>query len=133
MAHDYCPYELVFDRTSNLPKHFNSVERIEPIYNIDDYAKETKFRLEQAFKRARLILESNKRKQKFYYDKNCFDFELKIGDQVLLKNETGHKIEYKYTGPYTVIGIGDNENIRISNINKKEHKVHKDRLKVFIS
>jgi len=32
MVHDYCPYELVFGRTSNLPKHFNSVERIEPIY-----------------------------------------------------------------------------------------------------
>jgi len=90
--------------------------------------KETKFRLEQAFKRARLILESNKIKQKCYYDKNCLDFDLKIGDQVLLKNETGHKLEYKYTGPYTVIGIGDNDNIRISNINKKEQKVHKDRL-----
>jgi len=28
--------------TSNLPKHFNSVDRIEPLYNIDDYAKESK-------------------------------------------------------------------------------------------
>jgi len=55
MAHDYCPYELVLGRTSNLPKHFNSVNRIEPLYNTDDYAKESKFRLEQAFKRARLM------------------------------------------------------------------------------
>jgi len=27
---------------------------------------------------------------------------LKIGDQALLTNETGHKLEFKYTGPYTV-------------------------------
>jgi len=69
MAHDYCPYELVFGRTSNLPKHFNSVDWIEPLYNIDDYAKESKFRLEQAFKRAKLMLEFHKQKQKISYDR----------------------------------------------------------------
>jgi len=36
MAHDYCPYELVFD----------TIKSIEPIYNIDDYARESKYRLE---------------------------------------------------------------------------------------
>jgi len=64
MAHDYCPYELVFGKTSNLPQHFNSIDKIKPLYNVDDYAKESKFRLEQAFKRARLMLESHKKKQK---------------------------------------------------------------------
>jgi len=64
MAHDYCPYELVFGKTSNLPKHFNSIDKIQPLYNIEDYAKESKFRLEQAIKRARLMLESHKLKQK---------------------------------------------------------------------
>jgi len=32
-------------------------------------------------------------------------FELKIREQVLLKNETGHKLEHIYMGPYTVIVI----------------------------
>jgi len=64
MALDYCPYELVFGRISNLPNHFNSVDRIEPLYNIDDYAKESKLRLEQAFKKARFMLEFYKQKQK---------------------------------------------------------------------
>jgi len=50
MAHDYCPYELVFGSTLNLPKHFNSKGRMEPIY-----AKKTKFRLDQGSKRVRLI------------------------------------------------------------------------------
>jgi len=69
MAHDYCPYELVFGKTTNLPQHFNSIDKIKPLYNVDDYAKESKFRLEQAFKRARLMLESHKKKQKIRYDK----------------------------------------------------------------
>jgi len=99
MAHDYCPYELVFGKTLNLPQHFNSIDKIKPPYIVDDYAKESKFRLEQAFKRARLMLECHKKKQKIRYDKNTLDFDLRIGDQVLLKNETGHKLDFKYTGP----------------------------------
>jgi len=35
MAHTYCPYELVFGKTNNLPKQFNSIENKEPIYNIN--------------------------------------------------------------------------------------------------
>jgi len=46
------------------------------------YAKESKFRLEQAFKRARLMLEFHKKKQKIRYDNNTLNFDLKIGDQV---------------------------------------------------
>jgi len=40
MAHDYCSYELVFGKTSNLPKQFNTIKNIEHIYNIGDYARE---------------------------------------------------------------------------------------------
>jgi len=67
MAHDYCPYELVFGKASNLPQHFKSIDKIKPLYNVDDYAKESKFRLKQAFKRTRLMLESHKKKQKIRY------------------------------------------------------------------
>jgi len=35
---DYCPYELVFGKTNNLPKQFKSIENIEPIYNIDEHS-----------------------------------------------------------------------------------------------
>jgi len=50
-----------------------------------------------------------------------------------LKNETGHKLDSKYTGPYTVESLEDNENIIISNNKNKKQTVHKDRLKTFIS
>jgi len=58
MAYNYCPYELVFGKTNNLPKQFNSIE---PIYNIDDYAKESKHRLEVAYKRARIMIEEKRK------------------------------------------------------------------------
>jgi len=38
----------------------NSVDTIDPLYNLDDYAKESKFRIELAHKRARLILDNKK-------------------------------------------------------------------------
>jgi len=57
MAQNYCPYELVFGKVNNLPKQFNGIENIELIYNIDDYAMESKYRLEVAFKRARKMVE----------------------------------------------------------------------------
>jgi len=68
MAHNYCPYELVFGETNNLPKQFNSIENIEPIYNKDDYAKESKYRLEVAYKRAKIMIEENKKNNKILYD-----------------------------------------------------------------
>jgi len=42
MAHGYCPDELVFGKTSNLQTQFNTIKNIEPLYNIDDYARERK-------------------------------------------------------------------------------------------
>jgi len=68
MAHNYCPYELVFGKTNSLPKEFICIENIEPIYNIDDYAKESKYRLEVAYKRARIMIEKNKENNKILYD-----------------------------------------------------------------
>jgi len=60
--HDYCPYELVFGR---LPRQFanvNKTNRIEPLYNVEDYSKNIKYRLEVAYKRARTMLEEHKKK-----------------------------------------------------------------------
>jgi len=85
MAHDYCPYELVLGKPSNLPKQFNSIKNIEPIYNIDDYGRESKYRLGIAHKRSKIMLQENKRKNKEFYDLTANDIDISIGDKVLLK------------------------------------------------
>jgi len=66
------------------------------------------------------MLESYKLKQKISYDKTSF-----------LKNETGHKLNYKYTGLYKVTEIGERNNNIITNTKNKKQTVHKDRLKTF--
>jgi len=49
MAHNYWPYELAVCKTLKLPINVNSVDGLEPFYNIYDNAKESKFRWYQAF------------------------------------------------------------------------------------
>jgi len=130
MAHNYFPYELVFGKTNNLPKQFNSIENIEPIYNIDDYARESKYRLEVAYKKTRIMIEKNKENNKIVYDQKIKNIDISVGDQVLLRNETGHKLDYQYTGPYKQTEIGKRNNIIITNNKNKKQTVHKDRLKI---
>lgn len=131
MAHNYCPYELVYSKTPNLPKELSIKNNIDPIYNIDNYAIESRYRLEMAYKRARIMLENHKRKNKEYYDRKVLDKEIIINDKVLLRNETGHKLDNRYLGPYIVVGIEEPNNIIIKDDKNKTQKVHKDRLKTF--
>lgn len=51
MARYYSPYELVCGETTSLTKQFNTIHNIKPIYNKDDYAKESKYRLELLIKK----------------------------------------------------------------------------------
>lgn len=129
IVHDYCPYELVFGRLPRQFKDFSKINKIDPIYNLDDYSKELKCRLELSYNRARRMLEKAKADRKLRYDRNTNNFELKIGDKVLLRKETGHKLDKRYEGPYDVVDIGINDNITIKTGSKKQQIVHKDRLK----
>ena len=129
--HNYCPYELVFAKTPNSFQIFN-VDKVEPLYNIEDYAIETKFRLEVAYKRAQQLLDRNKLKQKLNYDRDIIDYNFRIGDLVLLKNEAGHKLETQYKGPYKIKKIDLRNNVTI--FDKKTNKTqiaHKNRLKLY--
>lgn len=129
-VHQYCPYELVFGRTPRQIVNSGKLDKIDPLYNIEDYAKETKYRLEIAYKRARLMLDKAKERQKMLYDKKVNDFTIKVGNLVLLKNEVGHKLQNKYLGPYTVVEIKDRDNIKIESNTGKTQIVYKDRLKI---
>lgn len=53
------------------------------------------------------LIEIEKQKRKIEYDKRTNDLQLEIGNLVLLKNDSGHKLDNQYLGPYKVIEIGD--------------------------
>lgn len=77
----YSPYELVYGHGPRLPRDFNS-GKVETIYNIDNYAKIAKYRIQRANKLAKLILEKLKIRNKNYFDKRAKPINIEIGNEV---------------------------------------------------
>lgn len=125
----YTPYELVYGKKCNLPSNIGN--KIDPVYNYDDYIIELKHKLQVAQKDTRETLIGNKQNRKNTYDR---DYKTKNdrfeqGDLVLLKNENRKKLDPIYIGPFEVLDDkGVNCEIKYGN---KKMIVHKNRLKPF--
>ncbi|RVE41280.1 hypothetical protein evm_014071 [Chilo suppressalis] len=91
---------------------------------------EFKFRLQRAQQDAVQNLLKSKSLRKCVYDKNVNSVTYNENDFVLLKNETGSKLDTLYTGPYRVIS-DLSPNVKIVKDNK-EIIVHKNRTKPFV-
>lgn len=125
----YMPFELVHGFKPNLPSSLKSP--IEPCYNYDDYALELKFRLQNSWKIARENLIHRKLKVKESFDKSSNLVNFKIGDKVLLRNETRKKLDPVWEGPYIVTEVNSNVNSTIK-IRNKCKIIHNNRLKLFV-
>lgn len=126
----YTPYELVFGKTCNLPSNLTN-DVVEPLYNPDNYVLELKYRLQLAHKEVRNNLILRKTQRKLVYDRKCNPISYKPGDLILIKNETGTKLNKLYKGPYTV--LSDNEPNVIINKDDKLETVHKNRTKRYVT
>lgn len=124
----YAPYELVFGKKCNIPTRLTS-NVVEPIYNIDNYALELRYRLQLANKDAREKLIADKIKRKCAYDKNSKSTVYEKDDLILLKNETGTKMDRVFHGPYSIVE-DCGPNVKLLKDNKIE-LVHKNRIKPF--
>lgn len=128
----YSPFQLVFLKTPRAPQKLSS-NTIDPIYNIDDYVKEMKFRLQTAHKDARDYQVNIKQVRKNLYDKkfvvNTKDFA--VGDFVLIRSGAPHKLDSVYDGPHQIVSV-DDSNVYVS-IRNKLRKIHKNRVKLFRS
>ncbi|KAK9680232.1 hypothetical protein QE152_g39265 [Popillia japonica] len=99
-CHQYTPFELVFGKKCNLPQSI-SAGRIDPLYNIDAYSQEIRYRLQIAQKKAQEWLQIAYRHRKIAYDKKAQHTEaqhteVRIGDLVLITNESRHKFDPWY-------------------------------------
>lgn len=129
IIHDYCPFELVFGR--GIPNlNFLRENKVEPFYNHDAYDKEIKYRLQLSQVRAHEELKKAKLRQKLYYDRQLNPIKVKVGDLVMVRNESGHKLDNVYNGPYTVIDLDNKNNIKIK-IKNKHVNIHKNRIKMY--
>jgi transposase InsO family protein len=128
----YTPFELLFGHEARVPTSLQ--EQPTPRYNYDDYAEELKGRMRAAHAVARDRLMRAKTKSKRDYDKGTVQLTLKIGDKVLLFDESvrrgrSKKLGAKWIGPYMVLGV-DGVNATIKR-GRDTVKVHMNRLKPF--
>lgn len=123
----YTPYELVFGKSVVLPSNINN--KVDPLYNFDNYQLELKYRLQVACQDARRNLIDSKNKRKVVYDTKSRPANYNAGNKVLLRNDAGSKLEQLYNGPYEV--VKENVSNITLKIDGKEVSVHKNRVKPY--
>lgn len=123
----FSPFEIVFARKAELPTNDNR------IYTYDDYVSQLKFLLGKTSEIVRNQNKMMKEKNKVLYDKKANDLNLLVGDEVFIKNiqtGEGQKLQPKYRGPFEVIEILNDFNVKI--LDRNQHKVvHKDLFKKY--
>ncbi|XP_067633073.1 retrovirus-related Pol polyprotein from transposon 412 isoform X3 [Eurosta solidaginis] len=124
----FSPYELVFGKAANLPKELQT-DKIDPIYNIENYSKEVKFRFQKTHELANKTVTEHKLKNQTGYNKSSQPISVKVFDKVLLEKEPRDKHSSIYIGPYTVIGIDGVNVTLIDDETKKKKIVHKNRIR----
>jgi len=133
-ATGYTPFELIYGRQADLPTALTKPPK--PTYNYDDYAQELKERLRATNQLAREHVKDEKIKAKLQYDKNTKEISFKVGDKVLVFDETlrrgrSKKLESLWTGPYKIIEKHSKVNYTIKK-GRKTTRIHVNRLKPFI-
>jgi Retroviral aspartyl protease./Reverse transcriptase (RNA-dependent DNA polymerase)./Integrase core domain. len=129
VLHGYTPFELVFGKRPTTPEFISSP--ITPIYNIDNFAKELKHRLQVAHSRVQEYLQKDKVLRKTFYDGKASPANLNINDKVLVRDEARHKLDPVYKGPLVITRIdGVNASIR-DPVTRKTTTVHKNRLVLY--
>lgn len=122
----FSPFELLFGRVPNTLEILQK-NQAEPCYNIDDYAKEVKYKMQVAYSLARKLLIQSKELNKKIYDKNLNNVQFKLLNKILIVDEK-HKMNPIYESPYTIKEI-DNNNVTIQHdITNKQKIVHKNRI-----
>lgn len=128
IEHSFTPFELVFGHKANLPIDFRKTSNHEPIYNLEEYYNELKFKLNITNKLARdNLLERKESRQKVVNEK-INPIDLRIGDHIYITNENRKKLDPFYLGPYIVKEI-NSPNCTIVNENtNKQTVIHKNRI-----
>ena len=125
----YTPHELVFGKIARAP---SSDPDITDTTNESYAAYLTSLfnRLRETQTIARENLNNAKKRSKGYYDRKLNTHEFRIGDNVyLLKEPNKGKLGDQYVGPYEIIEILSNHNVKIAISRYKIKVVHENKLK----
>lgn len=86
----YSPYEIVYKKKP-VPMNDILTGNVDPIYNVENYVKESKFMMQQVYKDTVEILDKIKEQNKRNYDKTANLMNIEKGDFVRVKQEPYHK------------------------------------------
>lgn len=126
--HNFTPFELVYGHQVNYPSSLKTPDSIDPVYNLENYTNELKFKLQTSATKARELLDLAKTKRISNHSENANPISINLQDKVWLKNENNRKLDATYVGPFTVIEI-NHPNLKIMDMNGKIQTVHKNRVK----
>lgn len=101
--------------------------RVDPLYNLDNYVKETKLKLQTIYNETSKLIDKMKEKNKRHYDKKTNTTDYKIGDIVKIYNEPYDKFKFIFDGPFEISKVSD-KNVEIILGNGKKYVTHKNRI-----
>jgi len=127
-VHGYSPFELVFGKTAPVFE-FLTTNKVDPLYNFEAFEKELKFRLQIAQKKAAEFIKEAKFNSKNSYDKTTNSQIIQINDMVYIRDESRHKLDSIYVGPYKVLEVDNMGNCKLD-LKNKHSVIHKNRLKL---
>lgn len=128
--HKFTPFELVYARRANLPQYALS-GRMDPLYNIENFAKEAKYRLQLTAEAARNLLNKNKIRTKASYDRHAKPLIIQLNDEVMERDEAGHKHSALFKGPFRVVAIDEPNVTMLDEKTRKTRTVHKNNVTIF--
>jgi transposase InsO family protein len=131
-ATGYTPSDLVYGFKLSVPSALQNNPSIR--YQYGDFVAELKSRLQSIHHIARKRLISLKEKSNEYYDRDTKENTMRVGDKVLLYDETvrrgrSRKLSSQWLGPYKIISM-DGVNATIKK-GRHSQKVHLNWLKPF--
>ena len=95
--HNYTPFELVFGKKLNTFEFCKNLQ-VDPLYNLDSYQKELKFRLQTTHANVIQTILREKENRTKITNYTIIPTDLQIGDVVYLKKENRHKLD----GPFLI-------------------------------
>jgi hypothetical protein len=135
-ATSYMSFQLLFGRLPNLP---GVLQRQPPsvFYAYDRFVKELEARLQCSYGMACRNLERAKAVNKRHYDQYVHMPKFKIGERVLVKDESvrrgrSKKLEAPYVGRCEIIGI-EEPNLVLRSRQSKTFRIHANRAKLFFA
>lgn len=124
----FTPHELVFGKLARVPTSELSPEEL-CNESYAEYLTNLYNKIRDVQEAANKNLSAAKIKSKTYYDKRTNPHNFKIGDNVYLLKEPTHKLGDQYVGPYSIIEVLRNHNVKLRINARTTRVVHTDKLK----